>query len=382
METSDEQSRERKLASIQRVLALEPIEGADKIEVATILGWRVVVEKGLYKEGDLVIYCEVDSLLPIRPEFEFLERGGARKKMLVDGKEVEGYRVKTIKLRGQISQGIVFPLSILDVKELKAEDLEFSMVTDDNGKLAYLNGSLPEGTDLTKMMGVHKYEMPLPSDLAGKARGGWPGMLPKTDEPRLQAHPYILEDYAGVEFYVTEKIDGSSVTVFVSNKDNELHVCGRTIDWLDDGKNTIWRVVKELGVEEKLRSINYGGGFIALQGEIFGPNIQSNPLKQSKVHIRFYNAYNYTQGQYLGYAEFKLYMEQVELDTVPVIDEHFKLLPTVDEMVKYATRNSVINPDVKLEGLVFRPLMEYRDPDLGRLSFKVISPEYLLKHES
>lgn len=377
---ANELNRERKLASVQYIKELKEIEGADKIELATVLGWHIVVQKGLYKVDDPVIYVEVDSLLPIRPEFEFLEKGGARKKMFIDGKEVEGYRIKTIRLRGQVSQGIVFPLSIL-IADVMVGDKPASDLIDEKNP-TYMGKPLGAGLDVTEHLGIYKYEIPLPSELAGKARGGWPGMLPKTDEPRLQAHPYILERYSNVEFYVTEKIDGSSITVFISNIDNELHVCGRTIDWLDDGKNTIWRVVKKLDIEAKLRSINDPSGFFALQGEIYGPGIQGNPLKQNKAHVRFYNAYNYTSGQYLDYEPFKDLIDGMGLDTVPIIDDHFSLLPKIDDMVEYATRNSVINPNVNVEGLVFRPINEYRDEDLGRLSFKVISPEYLLKHES
>ncbi len=365
--------RERKLASLQRILALDPIEGADKIEVATILGWHVVVEKGKYKVGDLVVYCEVDSLIPLRTEFVHLQDYCAPKNVYAEGKSRWGYRIKTAKLRGQISQGIVFDLSILD-PALLIPHSTFSVGTNPDGSL-----DTPEGLDVTDMLDICKYEMPLPSDLAGKARGGWPGFMPKTDEPRLQGLPGLLDKYKELTFYATEKIDGSSVTLFIKN--DEMHCAGRTIDWLDDGKNVIWRVAKELQIENKLRQHDYADK-LALQGEIFGPGIQGNPLRQSKATIRFYNAYDWVRGSYLGYAEFVKLMADMGLEIVPVIADSFKLLPTVDDMVAYANRYSVLNPDVKLEGVVFRPLDEWRDPDIGRLSFKVISPEYLLKHEA
>lgn len=372
--------RERKLASIQRITNLSPIEGADKLEVATILGWHVVVPKSEnYKAGELVVYCEVDSLLPLKPEFAFLEKGSKPKKIFVDGKEVYGHRIKTIKLRGQVSQGIVFRVTDVLPTKFIVDNGTFGTQIDEKGQLEALTVSLNEGLDVTEAMGVYKYEMPLPSDLAGKARGGWPGFMPKTDEPRLQSHPGILKKYAATVFYATEKIDGSSVTLFIKN--GEMHCAGRTIDWLDDGKNAIWRVAKELDIEAKMRAAGVDDR-IALQGEIFGPGIQGNPLKQSKATIRFYNAYDFAMNRYLDYKYFTELMNKMGLDTVPVISENFILKDTVDEMVAYASRNSVINPNVKLEGLVFRPLNEYRDADIGRLSFKVISPEYLLKHEA
>jgi RNA ligase (TIGR02306 family) len=366
--------RERKLASIQRITELRPIDGADKIELATVLGWHVVVGKGAHKVGDLVVYCEVDSLLPLKEEFDFLGNGNKPKRQYIDGKEIYGHRIKTMRLRGQVSQGIVFPLTILAHGNAKGGSADYLKLQANAEAL-----NLPEGTDVTEYMGIYKYEMPLPTELAGKARGGWPGFMPKTDEPRLQANPGILEKYKGVTFYATEKIDGSSITLFIKN--DEMHCAGRTIDWLDDGGNTIWRVAKELDIEAKLRAHDLDE-HIALQGEIYGPGIQGNPLKASKATIRFYNAYDWVEGKYLDYLHFVTLMAKLGLETVPVITDSFKLLPTVDEMVIYASRNSVINPNVKLEGIVLRPLNEQRDADLGRLSFKVISPEYLLKHES
>ena len=115
----------RKLASIQKITALRPIENADKIEVATVLGWQVVVQKGQFKEGDFCVYIEIDSILPDKPDFEFMRE---RK-----------FRVKTIKLRGQVSQGICFPISIL----LKATDKDLI---------------LREGDDMTELLGVRKYD--------------------------------------------------------------------------------------------------------------------------------------------------------------------------------------------------------------------------------
>ena len=347
----------RKLASIQKITNLESIEGADRIELASILGWHVVVEKGKYQVGENVIYCEVDSLLPLKPEFEFLAKGGSPKKILVNGKEVQGYRIKTIRLKGQISQGIVFPLTLFEVAERIA---------------------LKEGDDVTLALGVYKYEIPLPASLSGKARGGFPGFIPRTDEPRLQGNPEILENYKDVPFFVTEKVDGSSSTYFIKN--NEFHAAGRTIDWLDDEKNSYWQVAKKLDLEKKMRDAGLAEK-IALQGELVGPGLQKNTLKLSELTVMFYNAYNFEEGRYLDYIEYLTLFKDLGLETVPLITPDFKLLPTVDEMVTYATRKSIKNPDVWLEGLVFRPLVEVQDSDLGRLSFKVISPEYLLRHE-
>lgn len=139
----------RKLASIQRIKALEPIEGADAIERATVLGWQLVVKKDEFRVGELCIYCEIDSILPEKPEFEFLKS--------------RGMRIRTIRLRGQISQGICFPLSFLPAETLIEED-----------------------SDVTEILGVTKYEPPIPASLAGVMKGAFPSFIPKTDETRVQ----------------------------------------------------------------------------------------------------------------------------------------------------------------------------------------------------
>ena len=138
----------RKLASIQRIKALEPIPDADSIEKATVLGWQLVVKKGEFQVGDLCVYCEVDCLLPDRPEFEFLKNRGSR--------------IRTIRLRGQVSQGICFPLSILPAGTPIEEDLE-----------------------VTELLDIVKFEPPIPACLAGIQKGEFPSFIPKTDETRV-----------------------------------------------------------------------------------------------------------------------------------------------------------------------------------------------------
>lgn len=333
----------RTLASIQKIADLKPIPNADAIEVATVLGWNVVVKKNEFKVGDLCVYIEIDSVLPPRPEFEFLS---------------PKYRIKTVRLRGQVSQGICFPLSILFGTSMQNED------------------KIEEGVDVTEILGVVKYEPPIPSEMAGKMRGPFPGFIPKTDETRIQSYPDILTKYQSIPFYVTEKLDGSSVTMFI--KDDEFHVCSRNTDLFDTPDNTIWQVAKEMDIEKKLRDM---GGKYALQGEIVGGKIQGNKLKLPKAVIYFFNLYDMEKGEYVSFDTFSLMAMQFNFPRVPLIDAYFYLKGSVDAMVEWSTRKSVINPDAWAEGFVFRPRTEMRDPDLGRLSFKVINPEFLLKNE-
>ncbi len=183
----------RQLVSIQSVNSIEPIPGADAIEKIRVLGWWVVVKKGEHRAGDRVVYAEIDSLLPERPEFEFLRAGSFRPAQVdaATGSVVlrSGFRIKTVRLRGQVSQGICFPLSILPA-----------------------DAPTEEGADVTEILGVVKWEPPLPVGMGGRVKGLFPDFLPKTDETRVQLLEEALSRYRGKTFNVTEKLDGTSFT--------------------------------------------------------------------------------------------------------------------------------------------------------------------------
>jgi RNA ligase (TIGR02306 family) len=326
----------RKLASIQKIRALAPIEGADAIETATVLGWQLVVKKGEFKVGDLCVYCEIDSILPDRPEFEFLKP--------------RGMRIKTIRLRGQISQGICFPLSVLP---------EGTPITED--------------ADVTDVLGVEKWEMPIPASLAGRVKGGFPRFMPKTDETRVQILQPLLDALQGEPCYVAEKVDGSSVTYYVRN--GEFGVCSRNLELLEDEDNTLWKVARALEVEPKLRSL---GGNFALQGEIIGEGVNGNKLRLRGQTARFFNLFDIDRYVYLDFAELQSTLERLDLPMVPVIDIHFSLPNDIPTLVALATRRSTISPEVWAEGIVIRPLKE-QFFEGERVSFKVINPEFLLK---
>ncbi|MBI4648444.1 MAG: RNA ligase (ATP) [Bacteroidia bacterium] len=335
----------RKLASIQRVKSIEPIEGADAIEKATVLGWQLVVKKGEFKPGDLGVYLEIDSVLPERPEFEFLRE---RK-----------FRIKTIRLRGQISQGICFPLSILPA-----------------------GVEIEEDKDVTDILGIKKYEPPLPACLSGIAKGRFPSFIPKTDETRVQVLQPLIDKYQGERCYVTEKIDGTSATYYLRN--GEFGVCSRNLELLEDSENSLWKFAREQDIENKLRTLNKN---YALQGEMVGESIQSNKLKLRGQIVYFFNLFDIDKFEYLGFDEFQNIVNSFGLKAVPLIETDYKLSGSIDEIIKKATRKSLILPDVWAEGIVIRLFEEKRDltfPDLdlvnGRISFKAVNPEFLLKY--
>lgn len=335
----------RKLASVQKILALEAIENADAIEKATVLGWQLVVKKGDFQVGDLCVYMEVDSVLPDKPEYEFLKP--------------RGMRIKTIRLRGQISQGICFPVSILP------EDVKIA-----------------EGMDCTEFLGVTKYEPPIPACLSGVMKGKFPSFVPKTDETRVQVLQKVLDKYAGELCYITEKLDGSSATYYINN--GEFGCCSRNLDLLEDSANSFWKVARAMDIENKLRSL---GKNYAIQGELIGEGVQDNKYKLKGQTVRFFNVFDIDKFEYLPFRHFITFFETLELPVVPILDREFVLSNNIEELVKHSVIKSQLKPDVWAEGIVIRPRIEKIDMLLsnenfnnGRVTFKVVNPEFLLKY--
>ena len=334
---------ERKLASIQVIRDIRPIEGADAIELAIINDWQVVVAKNVgHQIGDPVVYCEIDSFLPIQEEFEFL-RKSSYKKMA----DQEGFRLKTIKLRGQVSQGLILPMSVFG----------------DFGWTAY------EGLDVTERLGIVKYEPPIPAELAGKVKGNFPSFIPKTDEERIQNLTKEYEAWKSQLFYVTEKLDGSSATYYFQN--GEFGVCSRNLDLEETEGNTFWKVARELKLEEWLgtHSTNY-----AIQGELIGEGIQGNPYKIKGQTVRFFNAFNIDKYEYLNLEEFESLIASMGLETVPVLDRAFALPNTIEDLLKYAEKKSELNSQFDREGVVIRSFDR-------KISFKAISNKFLLNEK-
>ncbi len=326
----------RHLATVAKIEELKNIPGADKIEAARVKGWWVVVLKDQFKIDDFVLYFEIDSFLPVKPEYDFLLKGNKPKKMLSEGKEAEGIRLRTIKLRGQISQGLILPLP-MDLKDL------------------------PEGEDVTERLGIIKYEQSVPSCLSGIAKGAFPSFLPKTDEERIQNMVEVLDSY-----YMTEKLDGSSVTYY--KKDGMFGVCSRNLE-LQEGETTQWKITRELNLKEKLYD-NF-----AMQGEIVGEGIQKNPYKIKGQKVYFFNVYNIAAGKFLEFEDFKGICDSLHLETVPILDENFSLPENVDEMLEIAIGKSMLNSDCEREGVVVRKKSHIGNE---RISFKAISNNYLL----
>ena len=336
---------DRKLASIRKISDLSPIEGADKIELATIDGWKVVVAKDVnHKVGDLVVYCEVDSFLPIREEFEFLRKSSYKKMG-----DQEGFRLKTIRLRGQLSQGLILPIHILPFGE-----------------------TFHEGQDVTEVLGIVKYEPPVPAELSGKVKGLFPSFIRKTDEERVQNLAKEYQEYQVTskhKFYVTEKLDGSSSTFFL--KDGVFGVCSRNLELLETEGNTFWKVARELNLEKLMSDVKFN---ICLQGELIGEGIQGNPYKIKGQTVRFFNGFNIDTQENISFLEFVELVQKMGLKTVPILDYDFLLPETIDGMLEYADNKSELNSNFDREGVVVRSYDR-------TVSFKAISNKFLLNEK-
>lgn len=337
----------RKLASIQRVLNLRPIPNADNLELAQVLGWHVVVKKGEFTTNELCVYCEIDSLFPERPEFEFLRKNQ--------------FRIRTIRLRGSISQGICFPISILPKINIE------------------------EGLDVTELLGIIKYEPPEPACLGGDTKGKFPAFLIKSDETRVQVLQVLLNKYNKIKCYYTEKIDGSSYTCYLNN--DEFGVCSRNLELNETGNNSLWKLTRKFDIENKLRRL---GKNISLQGEIYGEGIQENKYKIKGQNIRFFNVLDIDNQRYYNFDEFIELLKNLGLDTVPILNTNYILSNNIDELIGLSRGASILNNETPREGIVIRPLIELQDFDItilnnielinGRISFKAINPDFLLKY--
>lgn len=357
----------RKLASIQKVTSVSPIEGADKIEKITVLGWELVAKKDEFKPGDMVVYIEIDSVLPERPEFEFMRE---RK-----------FRVRTVKLRGQVSQGICFPLSVLPYGGYG------SMV----------------GDDVTDVLGIKKYDPQADAEKAVTERRHlihnkridkffmrykwyryftiqpkrlpFPSWIKKTDEDRIQLFPNICQQFKGVLFRATEKVDGQSATYFIIRNRRRMFwqpkysfgVCSRNFQLIRPDDSTYWQVAKKMNI--KKRMLDYvkkhaDTNEMVIQGEIIGPKIQSNKYRLDELQLKIFNYFE--NGVYFDLCPAFKPHEHVECVGV------WKLPGTIPEAVEMAKGLSV-HANVPREGVVLR----LGD---GSFSFKIINPDFLLKY--
>jgi RNA ligase (TIGR02306 family) len=340
----------RKLATIRKIDALRPIPDADAIECAVIGGWTTVIKKDEFKAGDLAVYCEIDSWIPheVAP---FLSKGNFPRVY----NEVKGERLRTIKLRGQLSQGLLLPLSTLTMVE----------------------SELFEGLDVSFPLGIVKYEAPVPAQLAGEVKGMFPGWIQKTDQERVQNLTEEFDHWLREQhvWEVTEKLDGSSMTVYL--RDGEFGVCSRNLELKPSETNSLWKVAVRNDLELKLRRANRN---LALQGELIGEGIQGNPYKQKGQEFFLFDIYDIDTSKYFTPAERKAFVDEHDIKHVPVLAFGAELSDTlgvnsIDGILRFAEGKSVMGMiGLEREGIVFKEVN-------GGMTFKAISNKYLLNEK-
>lgn len=345
----------RKLASIQRIWDVIPIDGADSIELVKVMGWQCVAKKSEFKKNDLGVYFEIDSFLPVWPEFEFLRSNSYRNSDLMG----EGFKLRTMKFKGQISQGLILPLNMF--KEL-SPDLEI-------------------GTDVTELLGVRKWEIEERATTGGNIIGGLPYDVPRTDETRVQGEPDLIQAFAGLQYYISTKMDGSSHSISID--EDGFHVTGHNYEYKDDGTSSFYEYIKKKNYEYNMRHAmgRFNIKTLTIQGEFCAPGIQKNPLRLTKPEWYVFTIRE--NGERVGLERMCNLCSFMGMQTVPIEEVDFDLpskYPTVESLLERADGN--YSTGGRKEGIVVRPTEPiYNSIIGGPLSMKVVSNKYLLKQE-
>jgi RNA ligase (TIGR02306 family) len=339
----------RKIASVVVVDDITPILKADAIELARIGGWQCVVKKGTFQPGDRGVYLEIDAVPPDTPVFRWLWQ--PKDPGPEPAPRPGSFRIRTMRLRGCLSQGLLMPLA--DLRDV--DGIADAAV----------------GDDVSDRLGIVKFEPPPPAG-AGGYRAPFPTAVPKTDEVRVQAMPAVLDELHGMPWVATLKCDGTSATFVVI--DGALHCCSRNQSVVDDGGSFYWHVARSLGIDGILAETT-----LAIQGEIVGPGIQKNPMGLPEKTLRVFSVFDTQTGRFFSDAQMRAFCERTGLTPVPIVDggdafdESIASLLAKAEGLYEGTNN-------QREGIVVRP----RDADVwsaqlqGRLSFKAISNRFLL----
>lgn len=342
---------DRKLATIRRIDEIRSIPDADAIEAAVVGGWVVVVKRDEFKVGDLVVYLEIDSWVPTELA-PFLTKGKEPREF----NGVRGERLRTVKLRGQVSQGLLLPLTVLP------HSLGFFYATDKT-----------IGEDVSNWLGIQKWEAPVPAQLTGVVRGTFPGFIPKTDQERIQNLKAELVQWRDPKFSweVTEKLDGSSMTVYV--RDEDAGVCSRNMELKLEDNNSFCTVTRRDQIIERMRE--HGLNNVAIQGELIGEGIQGNKYNIKGQEFWVYDVYSIAESRYFTPVERRAVVEQLGLRHVPVVATSAMLIEqSMDTILADAEGKSVLNPKSEREGIVFK-CNEFD------VSFKAISNRWLIRNE-
>ena len=332
----------RNLVTIQRVKKISAIADSDFLETAHIMGWQCVVKKGEFQEGNLGVYFEVDSFLPMEPRYEFLRKTSYRSN--VDNGE--GFRIRTAKMRGQLSQGLILPRSTFPELE-----------------------GFNEGDDVTEELGVKKWYIPETSMAGGVIIGEKPSGVPTSDEIRIQSALELLEKLQGKPYYITTKMDGTSGTVYYV--DGKIGCCSRNKEIKDDEGSLYWLPVYKYGLKEKLSAL---GKNVILTGELCGPGIQKNKLRLPGIEWYVFDVFDWDSREYFSYDEICEICNALGLTVVP-LEERGEAFPySLETLLEKAKGKYPSGLDK--EGIVVRDVNHPK-----AVSFKALNNDALLKEK-
>lgn len=336
---------ERVMAWIAEIDEICEHSNADLLELVKVGGWQVVVKKGEYTTGDRAVYCAIDSWVPheLAP---FLSKGQEPREY----NGVKGEKVRTIKLRGELSQGLLLPVSVVVQDGVNGDEFPFI-----------------EGSDVTSLLGIQKWEAPIPAQIAGQVKGVFPDFIPKTDQERVQ-NLDLTEFPADATWEVSVKLDGTSVTLYVFG--GEIGVCSRNLELKINEENANNSLVK-LALEKRdvlLKVFN-----LAIQGELIGEGIQGNKEKLKGQEFYVFDMYDIDAQKYLSPERVRELCESLNFNHVPVLDVEASTPASIEQALDMADGPS-LNASVR-EGIVFKC---NQDPSL---SFKAISNRFLLKEK-
>ncbi|KAI1870044.1 hypothetical protein JX265_006214 [Neoarthrinium moseri] len=376
----------RKLVTVRRIGAIKPIEGADRIEIAVIDGWTCIVKKGQFVVDGLAVFFEIDSFLPgTDARWAFLEKN------FIDWNGQRGFRIKSMKMRGHMSQGLLEPLE--DFPEIIGviKDLEAAHGRSEAEKIV-------RGLSFEEPLGVQKWEKMYNTWDGGEKKENvpLPAFIQRTDQERCQNLPDLFDEWKDEVFQETTKMDGSSMTAYFLRSDSDkttslpevdssvpqtalLHngrfgVCSRQVDLGEQDKNGryFWEVAKQLDLANKLSRLDRN---IAIQGELCGSSIQSNfegfPVG---IHDFFlFSVYDIDKQKYTRPKEAEAMARKLGIKHVHV-EGYFRLgdiATDIQGLLERAEGKGLHGK--KREGIVLKHVD-------GGFTFKAISNSYLLKH--
>lgn len=373
----------RVLASYRKIDTVRHHPNADALDIVTIDGWECVSKRDSFVPGDIAVYFEIGSLLPVKPQFEFL-----RKNCFKKTDSGEGFRIKTCKLRGEISQGLVVPLSKLPEISSHIEYLQSELGCSVEAIIEQLIET--ENNDLTEILGVVKYETPVRNTgnglIVGAPRGNFPDFIPKTDQERLQNNYNKYSSiYKNDTFEVTLKLDGSSMTIYhVNGEDEKRGICSRNNDLdidipMEDIRSHFLKVGIQKGLLDALSEYcRATGQSLALQGELMGPGVQKNRESLDDHYFYLFDIFDISNQKYLDSEE----RQNVYWSLLDINDNfrHVPIIRNIELFEEFGNIQDICNwvdgaPSIEhkyAEGYVFKHLTK------SHISFKVISRNYLL----